>query len=134
MRFFDNRKGDNMITSPNQKKITISKVPLTENKPYLMIDLETLQIAMKELRGESFRMWVYLAKNIDHYELALSPADAAEWGILRDSYHKAVKTLIDKNYLVQTGTKNQFTFYERPQIDLNENIDNVCNSIALTLA
>jgi hypothetical protein len=70
-----------------------------------MIDLNT---------EASIKMWLYLAKNQNGYELALSSIDAIKWGIgSKSSYDRAVKALIDKGYLVkQEGKKDYYMFYE----------------------
>ena len=49
-----------MKTSPNQKTIRVQK---QESGKHTIISLEALQNASQRLSGESFKMWLYLAKN-----------------------------------------------------------------------
>jgi hypothetical protein len=79
-----------------------------------MYNLEALQYAMIDLKGETFKLWMYLGKNQDGYTFALSKVDAIKWGVgSKSSYDRAVKELIEKGYLVET-TKNHFNFFEIP--------------------
>ena len=104
--------------SNNQKLIKIGKEVCNNNSKdnyYAKINLNALQNAMIDLNTEaSIKMWLYLAKNQNGYELALSSIDAIKWGIgSKSSYDRAVKALIDKGYLVkQEGKKDYYMFYE----------------------
>lgn len=97
-----------MKTSPNQKTISIFK---EQKGKHTILSLEAIQRASRELSGESFKMWVYLAKNQNKYVLALSRIDALSWGIgSSSSYDRAIKQLIDKGYLQKSGSN--YIFYE----------------------
>lgn len=86
-----------------------------KNNLYATINLEALQCAMIDLKGESFKLWCYLTKNQNGYEFALSKVDAIKWGIgSKSSYDRAVAELIEKKYLVETSS-NHFDFYELPK-------------------
>ena len=99
----------------NQKNVTISKCPCdTENK-YAKINLSALHSAMQNLtKIGAIKLWLYFAKNQNGYTFDLSCVDCNDWGIKNDSYHSAVKELIENRYLVNTAT-NQYTFHELPQ-------------------
>ena len=72
---------------------------------------------MINLKGESFKLWVYLGKNQDGYTFALSSTDAIKWGIgSLSSYNRAVNELIAKGYLVETS-KNHYDFHELPKTE-----------------
>lgn len=104
-----------MKTSPNQKTIRVQK---QESGKRTIISLEALQNASQQLSGESFKMWLYLAKNQHSFNLALSRADALCWGIgSKSSYDRAIKELIEKGYLQKKN--NIYIFYE----SLNLNIE-----------
>ena len=104
-----------MITVPNQKTITIVKDKCDKQNYYATYNLEALQNAMLDLKGETFKLWCYLGKNQNNYEFALSKVDALNWGMgSKSSYDRAVKELIDKKYLVETSP-NHYDFYETPQ-------------------
>lgn len=104
-----------MTTVENQKTIKIQKEVCDENHLYAKINLEALQAAMIDLKGESFKLWIYMSKNQSGYTFALSKVDAIKWGVgSKSSYDRAVKELIEKGYLVETS-KNHFNFYEIPK-------------------
>lgn len=103
-------------TNPNQKIITVDKDPCDKEHIYTAHNLDTLQKAMNDLDGATFKMWTYLSKNQKGYQFALSKVDAVKnWGIgSKSSYDRAVQELIDRGYLVETS-KNHYTFYESPR-------------------
>jgi hypothetical protein len=73
---------------------------------------------MIDLKGEAFKLWCYLSKNIDGYTFALSKVDAVKWGIgSNSSYNRAVAELIEKKYLVETSP-NHYNFYEMPNSEV----------------
>lgn len=97
---------------PNQKRIYVEKEVCDSANKYAVINLNALFHAMKDLKkGSSFKLWMYLAKNQNGYEFDLSNVDCNDWGIKSDSYHSAVKDLIQKGYLEETKS-NRFIFHE----------------------
>ena len=103
-----------METNPNQKTVKVQKEKSNKENKYAIYNLDALNIAMIDLKGESFKLWCYLNKNQQGYEFALSKVDAIKWGIgSKSSYDRAVKELIEKRYLVETST-NHYDFYEKP--------------------
>lgn len=103
------------MTYENQKTIKIQKEKSNKNNLYAIFNLEALQFAMNDLKGESFKLWCYLNKNQNGYTFGLSAADAMTWGVgSRSSYNRAVKELTDKGYLVQKEGNN-FDFFEYPK-------------------
>ena len=102
-------------TVPNQKTIKIQKEKSDKNNLYAIFNLEALQHAMIDLKGESFKLWCYLNKNQSGYTFALSKVDAIKWGIgSASSYARAVQELKDKGYLLETSP-NHYDFYELPK-------------------
>lgn len=103
-----------MKTVANQKTIKTNKEKCDKSNPYTMTNLNALQCAMIDLKGEAFKLWCYMSKNQDGYTFALSAVDAIKWGIgSRSSYDRAVKELVEKGYLVETSPSH-FDFYELP--------------------
>jgi len=97
---------------PNQKKITINKMETNSNNPYTIINLNTLQNAMSTLKkAGTFKLWIYLAKNQHNYTFDLSCAECKKWGLKPDTYHSAVKELIELGYLKKTK-ENEYIFFE----------------------
>ena len=82
-----------------------------------MYNLDGLQYAMIDLKGEALKLWLYLGKNQNGYTFGLSKVDAMKWGIgSKSSYDRAVKELIEKGYLVETSA-NHYDFYEVPKVE-----------------
>ena len=81
---------------------------------YSKINIVALHNAMTILtKVGSVKLWLYLAKNQNRYTFDLNCADCQKWGLKPDSYHTAVKDLIEKGFLVkQSG--NQYVFNEMP--------------------
>lgn len=102
-------------TNPNQKTIHIEKEQCDKNNLYALYNLNALQSAMLDLKGETFKLWCYLNKNQNGYTFALSKVDALNWGIgSKSSYDRAIAELIQKGYLVNTQG-NSYNFYELPK-------------------
>lgn len=104
-----------MATVPNQKTISVQKEKCNAEELYSMYNLCALQHAMLDLKGEAFKLWVYIGKNQHGYTFGLSKVDAIAWGVgSKSSYDRAVKELIEKGYLVETSP-NHYDFFELPQ-------------------
>lgn len=85
-------------------------------KNFSRIHNDALQSAMQQLKGEHLKLWLYLVKNKDNYTLELSQKALEEWGLKKDSYYRAVETLIQLGYLTQTkDDSNIYTFTEYSQ-------------------
>lgn len=106
---------------PNQKTIKVYKCVSNRDNPYSTFNLQALQTAMSRLKGEAFKLWVYLNKNRESHTTALSAVDALSWGIgSKSSYDRAVMKLIEQGYLVKIDN-NYYSFYELPQIEQRNN-------------
>lgn len=100
-----------MQTVSNQKTVIIEK---EQGGKHTIISLEALQKASRTLSGESFKLWVYLAKNQNNYSLALSRADSLQWGVgSSSSYYRAIKELTACGYIQKKD--NRYIFYELPE-------------------
>ena len=100
---------------PNQQSIIISKQE--DSEVFAQFDIEALQKAMQELDGAAFKIWVYLAKNRDRFEFALSPKAMEDWGLKKDSYYRGKKVLEEKGYLVEG--KDGLEFYDTPKVKVS---------------
>ncbi|MBQ9673282.1 MAG: hypothetical protein IJV39_01510 [Ruminococcus sp.] len=113
------------MSYPNQKIVTVAKEKCDKSNLYAKININALQKAMEDLRTNSFKLWVYFAKNRPYHTFALSAVDCKKWGIKTDSFHSAVVDLIKKGYLKQLKG-NEYTFYEtalseKADIDMGKN-------------
>lgn len=96
----------------NQKIVVIAPRQ-AYTKDFSRIHNEALQKAMQQLKGEHLKLWLYLIKNKDNYQLELSQKALEEWGLKKDSYYKAVKSLINLGYLTPAKDgSNIYTFTE----------------------
>lgn len=105
-----------MKTVPNQRIIKINKSPTDKQHLYTTNNLQALFEAMRNLTSFcGFKLYMYLAKNQNNYDLALSSTDFCECaGCSMTAYNTAFKELVDKGYLIQkAGTSNIFTFVDR---------------------
>ena len=101
------------ISYPNQRMVRVHRQKITND--FLGIKNENWQNAIKDLQPYAFSLYLYFAANADTYTFALSPeAVNLSIGMARSTYRDQLKILINKGYLVETGS-NTFDFYEVPQ-------------------
>lgn len=101
----------------NQKVIVVCKENADKDHPYSIINLSALDKALGTLKNSEFKLWIYIAKNQNNYTFALSCADFCRTtGVSNKTYHSAVKSLIEKGYLVKKNIDNDkdntYTFHE----------------------
>lgn len=117
--------------APNQKTITTNKSSTVINGHYFTyMDKECMFEAMRNLKPNEFKMYIYLSMNKDQYTQALSTSYASEMvGANKRNIQDAINGLIEKGYLVQIGTSNEYNFYENldekhlKNINLHEKLD-----------
>lgn len=96
----------------NQKIVVIAPRQ-AYTKDFSRIHNEALQKAMQQLKGEHLKLWLYLIKNKDNYQLELSQKALEEWGLKKDSYYRAVESLVELGYLTPAKDgSNIYTFTE----------------------
>lgn len=107
-----------MARVANQLLIKIGHNRKIANKdnPYAVFNLEILQKAMRNLDGGSFKLWLYIQKNQNDFEFALSQKACEEFGLKKDSYRRAKDELITKGYLRDQGN-DVYEFVEEPECD-----------------
>lgn len=69
---------------------------------------------MNNLKGEQFKLWVYLMMNQNGFEFSLSKKACANWGIKKDSYYRGIDELRAQGYLVEIEP-GIFEFSAEPQ-------------------
>ena len=107
-------------TVPNQKVVHVHRDMPDKNKKegnFLLIKKENWYAANKDLEPYGLQLYLYIAGNRDGFDFALSKEAAEqEAGIKKTSYHKYVKVLIEKGYLVpRKENSNIYDFYEVPK-------------------
>lgn len=99
---------------PNQKIVTVHKAVVDEKNIYMRLNKKAMMNACKNLGGLELNAFLYLSSNQDGYEMALSTEDmAAQMGGSVRSYQTAIRSLIQKGYLVH-DRKNRYDFYDFP--------------------
>lgn len=76
-------------------------------------DWEYLEAAGRHLKGEAFKVYMYLLSWYGKEKVDYSPTDIKEkWGIGLTTARDALETLIKKGYLIPIeGKSNQYNFY-----------------------
>lgn len=102
---------------PNQKSVAVNKEPCDKSHLYLCINIDAVQKSMKDLTPAQWKVWMYFAKNQNHYEFELSSVAVCGFCNISDkTYREAIKTLVAKRYLVpRPGCKGLYDFYEVPK-------------------
>lgn len=101
---------------PNQITINFKeKIKTDKEHPYCLYNTEAMQKAMKNLKGESFKLWCYLAYLPVGTEFALGQTPVENYtGIKKDTYYTSKDLLIEKGYIVKEDD-NRWYFYEEPK-------------------
>ena len=103
----------------NQKLLTINKEVVTKESgrahPYLITYVDTIYKAAKDLKGNTFKVYIYLLCNQNGFRFGLSPQDISnKMGISVDSARDAINSLIAANYIsLLDGTKCEYMFYDK---------------------
>ena len=110
-----------------QKAVKVNKKRNPDDKTDVRIDnifKKDILEAMSNLKGATFKLYMYILSNQDGYIFGLSQKDVAvRAGIPEATYRTAVKELIDKGYLINSSKRvedNQkhdaplWEFYARP--------------------
>lgn len=99
-------------TYPNQFNVKIS--PREHKGAFCIVGQDALYNALNNLKLGELKLWLYLNKNKDNYELALSQKDCGEWGIPKTTYQNAKDGLIEKGYLIEKS-ENNYIFIDNPE-------------------
>ena len=118
------------MSVPNQKKIFIQRVSEKAAKDYLKVSNNSLEVAMYNLKGNAFKLWIYFADNKNGYAMDLYPVDFCTKAKVSDStYRRAFEELENKGYLIKSSKQqNLYLFKEVSTSNKIEKPDEV-NSI-----
>lgn len=106
---------------PNQRVLTISKSPADKAHVYTTNNLDALDEAAHFLQSKAgFKLYMYLAKNQNKYQFALSSSDFCFWsGVGYKAYNSAFNELVENGYLVKEGEGDcYYTFYDKSRKQL----------------
>ncbi len=106
-------------TVPHQRTIKVKKSATDRAHKYTANNLEALAEASKNLQSlGGFKLYMYLAKNQNDYELALSSADFKAWsGLASRAYTTAFEELKSKGYLIALNDSESIYFF-RDKLDI----------------
>lgn len=113
-----------MAKYANQKTILKEENDF-RNHPYVKLDIEDIQEAMKHLSGYDFELYIYLYMNQDNFKLDYSPS-YLEKNFLgsRKTWQNARTHLVELGYLVDDGN-NSFVFMPRLGTKIEESVEEV---------
>ena len=106
-------------TVPKQRVIRVNKELTDKQNIYTKNNLSALDEAARRLQSKGgFKLYMYLAKNQDKYEFALSSSAFCDWsGLGMTAYNSAFKELREEGYLIPKDGSNKketrFIFYEK---------------------
>ena len=107
-----------MPTVPNQRVVKIHRdMPGEREGNFLLIKKSNLYDAYKNLHATALCLYLYLAGNMNGYNLEFSPkAIHEEMRMPESTCRDQFKVLVQKGYLVpKHEDSNIFDFYERPK-------------------
>lgn len=109
----------------NQRKIKVKRYTDKVQKDYFKISNRNLQIAMYNLKGNTFKLYCYLADNKNGYEMDLYPCDFEKVAnVSYDTYKRSFAELVEQGYLIPHKEKsNIFLFVEESEKDLECPVD-----------
>ena len=106
-----------MSTNSNQVLVNVKDNQCIEIHLPPMRNVEAECAAARDLRYSTMILWLYLSRNQNGYELALSPKDVEEtMGLSERTYRTCKDELIEKGYLIDCG--DGYEFYEEPEEEL----------------
>ena len=106
-------------TVPNQKVVHVNRQKCDKN--FLQISKENWYAAYKDLNATALCLYLYLAGNMNGFDLALSPkAISEEMGMPVSTCKDQIIVLKQKGYLVpRSENSNIYDFYETPRVKKN---------------
>lgn len=101
-------------TVANQKIVKICKAKTDKGNIYGILNKDCSMRAMRELKHNELKVYLYLVLNQDNYDLALSTKDISEKTKANQrKIQEAINGLIEKGYLKQIEDgSNIYIFYE----------------------
>lgn len=103
-----------IVTVPNQKVVQVRHEVCDAEHIYTMCNVKANSTAMKELSANAYKLYMYFDLNQDGYLFALSYKAVHEaTGMADKTYQRAIKELIEKEYLVKSKEQNNlYIFYD----------------------
>ena len=110
------------MSVPNQKKILIERTSVNAIKDFLKVSNDNLEIAMYNLKGNAFKLWIYFADNKNGYAMDLYPVDFCTKAKVSDStYRRAFEELEKKGYLIKSSKQDNLYLFK--EVSLSDEIE-----------
>ena len=91
------------MSVPNQKRIYIERSSENVRKNFLKVSNDSLETAMYNLKGNTFKLWVYFTDNANGYAMEMYPVDFITKANVSDStYRRSFEELEKKGYLIKS--------------------------------
>ena len=76
------------MSVPNQKRIYIERSSENVRRDFLKVSNESLEAAMYNLKGNTFKLWVYFTDNANGYAMDMYPIDFCTKAKVSDSTYR----------------------------------------------
>ena len=128
----DNFEFGGKKTVPNQKLVTIHRIPLNKGNGFLGINKSSFEKALRKMGSRNyacFTLYLWLLANSNGYQFGLSPeAIENQIGMPKSTVRDLVNRLIKYGYLIRKEEgSNRYDFYEDPDelrgFDFSEPLD-----------
>lgn len=101
-----------MPSVPNQRKIVIERTTDKCIKDFLKVSNDNLYTAMYNLRGNTFKLWIYFVDNMNGYIMDLYPVDfCAKANVSDSTYRRSFEELENKGYLIKSPKQNNYYLF-----------------------
>ena len=118
------------MSVPNQKKIVIERTSDRITKEFLKVSNKNLETAMYNLKGNTFKLWIYFADNKNGHIMELYPVDfCLKAGVSDSTYRRAFDDLLEKGYLQQSKKNNNLYIFREYSNSEEIKIPDSVNSI-----
>lgn len=97
--------------------VRVQKPQTDAQHPYMIVSTDSVDYAMRDLKGARLVIWLYLARHLNTVGSSwmLRPSVVGEETCVksRDTINDSIDELIEKGYLVPDGS-GQYEFREKP--------------------
>ena len=99
-------------------------------KDYFKVSNENLNIALYNLKGNAFKLWVYFADNANGHIIDLYPVDfCTKAGVSDGTYRRAFTELEEKGYLTQSEKNENLYLFSEYSNSENIKAPDIVNSL-----
>ena len=104
---------------PNQNQVHINKIKVEKNSgnPYACIYRYSMEEAQRNLKPNTFKVWLWFVSNTPNYTIQFSPQYiSTNLKMSTNTAKSSWKELLEKGYLIESDKRGHlYEFYEEPQ-------------------